>query len=73
MLWCMFDLKRSQLGVLKDKETEGKKMRKNEEEQPSIINIVFENCVLGLAQCAACATRCDFLGQVSNRDRMFIK
>lgn len=49
MLWCMFDLKRSQLGVLKDKETEGKKMRKNEEEQPSIINIVFENCVLGLA------------------------
>lgn len=71
MLWCMFDLK-SQLGVHKRQETE-EKMRKNEEEQPSIINIVFENCVLGLAQCAACATICDLLGQVSNRDRMFIK
>ena len=46
------------------------KMRKHEEEQPSIINIVFENGVLGLAPHAACATICDLLGQVSNRDNV---
>lgn len=66
-------LKEASLEFWKTRKLKEKKMRKNEEEQPSIINIVFENCVLGLAQCTACATICDLLGQVSNRDRMFIK
>ena len=36
MLWCMFDLKRRQLGVPKDKETEGKNEKKKENNEACV-------------------------------------